>query len=525
MTLRLARLFAGTVLAAAVGHAWGQAGTAVLRFDIDHFDVSGNTLLAPALVEGVLAPFAGKNRDFGDIQRALEALEGTYHARGYSVVQVELPEQELNRGVVRFKVVQTRIGKVTVTGNTHFDAANVRRAVPGLLENTTPDILAVSRSLKLANENPAKKVNLKLQGADNDSVDATLDVVDESIWKATLNLDNTGSAQTGRTHAGVVLQDANLWGLDHVLSLQYTTTVEDPSRVSVYGVGYHLPLYALGDSMDAFASYSNVDSGTVAAGIFDLAVSGKGSVAGLRYNHNFARIGDYEPKLVYGIDYKAYRNSVQLLGMELGNDVTVRPLSVSYIGNWNMGNGDANLALSFLHNIAGGPHGGQADFSRVRSGANAGYNMLRLAASASRVLGGDWQLRAIVNGQYTPDALVPGEQFGAGGATSVRGFAEREIAEDSGVSGNFELYSPGLCASRASWQCRVVAFYDAAYVSRNAALPGELHATAIGSAGLGLRWLVGANVNLQMDYGHVLRAGATGHPDQNRLHVRLALSY
>jgi hypothetical protein len=37
---------------------------------------------------------------------------------------------------------------------------------------------------------------------------------------------------------------------------------------------------------------------------------------------------------VYGIDYKAYRNSVQLFGMELGADVTVHPLSVSYIGAW-----------------------------------------------------------------------------------------------------------------------------------------------------------------------------------------------
>ena len=35
------------------------------------------------------------------------------------------------------------------------------------------------------------------------------------------------------------------------------------------------------------------------------------------------------------------------------------------------------------------------------------------------------QLRAIVNAQYSRDELVPGEQFGAGGASSVRGFQHR----------------------------------------------------------------------------------------------------
>jgi len=67
-----------------------------------------------------------------------------------------------------------------------------------------------------------------------------------------------------------------------------------------------------------FWRYSNVDSGTVTAGIFDLAVSGKGSVYGARYNRNLPTSGSYESKLVYGVDYKAYQSSVQLFGLELG---------------------------------------------------------------------------------------------------------------------------------------------------------------------------------------------------------------
>ena len=53
----------------------------------------------------------------GDVT-PLEALEAAYRERGYNVVTVELPEQELNGGVVQLRVVETRIGRVSVKGKT-----------------------------------------------------------------------------------------------------------------------------------------------------------------------------------------------------------------------------------------------------------------------------------------------------------------------------------------------------------------------------------------------------------------------
>ncbi|WP_035821013.1 ShlB/FhaC/HecB family hemolysin secretion/activation protein [Janthinobacterium sp. RA13] len=536
MTYRLVHLLAGSALLFAVGAAGAAVSVdeavpaaqedGVPRFEIRRFDVQGNTLLTSAQVDALLAPFTGAQRDFSDIARAVEALEAAYRERGYSAVQVQLPEQELERGVVRLSVLQTPLGKLAISGNAWVDEANVRRALPSLREGETPNVPALSQSLKLANENPARKIEVRLQADEPaGAIDAIVTVADEKPWKAMLNVDNTGNAQTGKTHVGVVLQHANLFGRDHVASLQYTTSLEKPDKVGVYGAGYHLPLYALGDSMDFFASYSNVDSGSISAGIVDLAVSGQGSMAGIRYNQNFARSGDFEPKLVYGVDYKAYRNSVQLFGMELGADVTVHPLSVSYIGNWTLPTGETSVALTFAHNIPGGKHGAQADFDRVRAHAKAAYNTLSLSASTGRVLAGDWQWRALVNAQVTPDALVPGEQFGAGGASSVRGFAEREVSNDSGANLNLEWYTPNWCGQALGYQCRALAFYDTAWLRRNHALPGESASQAIASAGLGLRLLLSRYANLQLDYAHVVNGGDTGQRDANRLHFRLGLAY
>jgi hemolysin activation/secretion protein len=498
------------------------------RFAISRFAVEGNSVLPAAEVERLLADFAGADRSFGDVRRAVEALQQAYRQRGYSGVLVQLPEQELAQGVVRVQVIEPRIGRVSVQGNQVFSTANIRASLPALREGTQPNIRDISASLKVANTNPAKQLTLALQGAEQpDAVDAVISVTEDKPWRIGLNADNTGSTETGRTRLGVLYQHANLWDLDHVMTLQYTTSAEKPSKVSVFGVGYHVPLYALGDSMDFFASHSNVDSGTLTAGVLDLQVSGKGTVFGGRYNHNLPLWGDLSSTLIYGVDWRAYKNDIDLGGFQLGDDVTVHPLSLSYSGQLSLPSALLGLQLTGLQNIPGGANGQDADFSRQRAGASASYRVLRYGVDYNRQMEGDWQLRLQFNGQATRAALVPGEQFGAGGAGSVRGFREREIAGDQGQFASAEIQSPNWCPATAAIpvQCRALAFVDAAHVSRNKALPGEEQRTSISSAGLGLRFALDRRASLQVDYGRVLDGGSTRAAGDSRVHVALTLSY
>ncbi len=87
------------------------------RFDIVRFQIEGNTLLTEAEAQGAVAPMVGAKRVYGDVQKALEALEGVYRANGSSAVQVYVPEQELTSGVVRLRITEGVIGKVLVSGN------------------------------------------------------------------------------------------------------------------------------------------------------------------------------------------------------------------------------------------------------------------------------------------------------------------------------------------------------------------------------------------------------------------------
>ena len=269
-----------------------DVAAATPRFDIARYDVQGNTLLKPEVIARTVAPFVGKEKDFADVQRALEALQNVYQAAGYAVVQVTLPEQELDKGTVLFRVIETRIGTVSITGNKFFDNANIRASVPALQEGGVPNSREVAASIRAANENPAKQTTVVLKaGAREGEVDAEMRVTDEKFWRGSLNVDNTGTGSTGVLRAAFALQYANLFNLDHVVTAQYITAPEKPDEVKIFGLGYRIPVYARGDTIDLVGGYSSVNSGNVSGGVgFPLfSVSGSGTVLGMRYNHMLPR--------------------------------------------------------------------------------------------------------------------------------------------------------------------------------------------------------------------------------------------
>ena len=508
--------------------AGAPAGDSVGSFDIASFDVTGDALLGPAAVQAAVEGFTGKGRDFHAVEEAIAALQNAYRKRGFNLVKVILPEQELTAGVVRLQVVQPRFGKVHVIGNTTHSDANIERSLPSVVPGALADTTGLSAELAMANENPSKKVNLELKSdAQPGVIDAVESVTDTRTWSVGGVLDNSGYESSGRTHVTAQYQNFDLGGLDHIFSAQYTTSTEDPSKLHVYGAGYHIPLYRYADSLDFYGTYSTINSGTVAAGLLDLQVSGAGAVYGARFNHNFPRFGHYDSQLVVGIDRKEFRNDIDFAGQPLGGDVTVDPFSLSYVGQWALPVGNLNFYLTGVRNIPGGSQADDSNFTAARSGASSSYGLLRYGAGFNRPLPREWLLRLTVNGQATHDALVPGEQFGVGGASSVRGLQERALEDDQGVTANAEIYTPNLCALLRDGvtRCNALTFYDEGHLSHNDALPGEISHQSVGSAGVGLRITRGTNLSVQMDYGRVVSATDSQQKGDQRLHAMLALSY
>jgi len=496
-------------------------------FEITRFAVEGNSVLPQGLIDDTLAPLLGKGRDFSHVQQALEALDNAYREQGYNAVRVSVPEQSLNQGVVRLRVMEMRVGSLRIEGNAVFDEANIRRSLPGLRPGSTPNIHEVAANLRLANDNPAKRTSVQFResaGADGrSSLDVLVRATGGKAWKLGLSLDNAGNGTAGSARAGLAYQHANIAGLDHVARLRFTTSLEQPGKVSTFGAGYHIPLYPLGDSLDLFAGRAKAGSGPISVGVFDLNVRGTGTMIAARYNQHLRQFGDIESRLIYGIDHRAYGNDAQVAGVPRDQQIAVHPLSLAYAGRWLLDHGETRFHAGVARNLPGGSKGSAADLDRARAGADARYTLIRYGASLQLNLPADWQLGLNATGQHTHDRLVWTEQFTLGGARSVRGFREAEVAGDKGYGVTTEIQTPELCAGSMPYGtlCRAVGFYDTGRVARNGALPGEELRSFIASIGLGLRLTVGQDASVNIDYARVIDGSGGGQ----RVHAAIVLNY
>jgi hemolysin activation/secretion protein len=486
-----------------------EGDQALVRFTIDHYVVEGASLLSKAELDAAVAPYVGMNRDFSDVQRALEAVEAAYAEHGYSAVRVLLPEQELEMGTVHFRVVESHFGKVSVKDNHFVSEANALNAVPSVRAGNTPRTKLISRELRLANENAARKLNVVMKAGDRDDVlDADVFVTDSkpSIWG--ISADNSGTSETGDARVGFSYLNSNAFNADHVASIQYVTSPEYPDRVKVFGAGYKIPLYRLGGSLEFFGGYSNVNS--IVGGLSNF--QGGGSLFSARYNYYMERLGSFDPRLSFGLDWRDYKQIEQINPPPtvLYNEIAVLPVSAAYSVAGKFARSELNVNASLSVNLPNISNGKDDDFDAYDpSGTimpDPRFSIVRYGADYSRLIGNDWQFRFALNGQWSNDVLVLGEQIRLGGAYGVRGFSEGSEGGDSGERLNLEGYTPDFGTGEI--RARALVFYDAGQVTYSS----NSVKTTIGSVGIGLRANYGDRISLRCDVATIEKAGTD--PDQ-----------
>ena len=492
------------------------------KFEIRSFDIEGATLISKERFAPLLRPFVGVNKDFGDVQQALEVIEKLFVSEGFGSVQVLLPEQELEQGAIKFKVVEPKVARILVEGNKEYSEANILASLPGLKAGEAPNSNVIAANLRLANENPGKATTVLLRAGGNDGeVDAVVKVTEDKLAKFNYSFDNTGTDVTGRGAAGnyrhgIGASYANAFGLDHVIAAQVITSPQEKrdfragisKDVLILGVSYRIPLYESGNMLDFTVGYSNVNSGVV-QGLF--AISGRGSVFGVRLTQNLPRVGDYDHRLIYAADFRAYGNSVvQVGGPAFVPDITVKPVSLTYSGTYREATAESTGYLSFNQNLPGGGNGGSGQwednsrpgFVGARPGGRPGYTLWRYGFTHFRAFAGDWQARFNLTGQATKDRLIAQEQFGLGGAASVRGFVERQFSNDWGSYANFEVYTPDVAQSlflSSENKLRFLVFQDYGHIVRNGTVANQADRTTAAGAGIGLRLTHGNSLSIKLD--------------------------
>lgn len=518
-------VLAGFFLAATAFSAIGQT-VAVTRYE-----VAGNTLLPTTDVDKALANHTGP-KDLEGLRAASSALQNSYRMAGYGAVVVTLPEQTLADGTVKLQVTEGKLGQVQVTGVDQFSTANIRRSLPALQEGTTPNLLKLDAQTLLANDNPAKNIRLVFQpGLRTGQVDVVVSAQEEPISQWVVGLDNTGRPGSGEYRVSAAYTHANVADQDHVLRLRLETALQKPADNPMLAVAYRVPLYGLNSALDFNLTHSRslTESTSTAAG--DLSFSGQGQSLGARFMWFLPQAGESKQQIAAGVDFRNYRNACAVagLGQEAcgtsgNNQIGVRPLVLSY---QNQAVGRHMASVSYSANLwPGSGNGADANFQAARPGAKARYSVLRGQWSSVHATGDNSWLTVKTSGQWAPKALISAEQFGIGGANTVRGYLDRELVGDRGYSAsldwthNLQPWLPGFeLASGQSLNGNL--FVDTGGISNllgTACTTGQT-VCSLSSVGMGLQWAHNKRWTLKADIARALRTGPSTASGKARLHL------
>ena len=360
-------------------------------------------------------------------------------------VSVILPEQEATLGVVVLKVVESKLGDVSVVGNYWFSKDHYLKYISANKSDVIDSNKLVA-NLNRINSSPWRKADLIYKpGKHIGETDIELLVIDRKPIQFYGGADNTGFkiTQYSRIYAG--FNWGNAFDLDQIIAFCYTTSPNFEGYQS-YTLDYTIPL-PNEDSLRFYGGYSRIKAqNTTLPEAVDLGQSWQVST---RYNFTLPQNRKLTQGLDFGLDYKSTNNDF-VVGEDdpvSSRNATILQLVLKYKGGakwkehavngnieidaqpWKLGNSMQDSAYNALR-----PHANPLYIYTKGDGVYT-YNELNDHAFAAKIR---------VMAQISSSVLIPIEEFGLGGINSVRGYVEREVNVDSALVFNFDIRSPKI---------------------------------------------------------------------------------
>jgi hemolysin activation/secretion protein len=424
---------------------------------------------------------------------------------------VNIPEQTLQDGIVKLQVIESRIGRVKVTGNRYFTMEKVMKDLPSFTPGGILYLPDVQKEIGRLNRSQDIKVEPVMSpGKEVGTIDVELKVEDRLPLHGSLELNNRASSDTTDLRLNAVLHYDNLWQSEHSLSLQYQVSPQEPKEVEALGASYVLP--APWEKDDQFAFYGIWSDSKTAFGE-GFKVTGRGKIYGMREVTALPPYKLYYHTLTVGVDYKDFKQAVGYTtpgGETTETPITYLPFSVAYSSSLPDEGGvtkfNVVLNLSFRGLVSK-----ESEFELKRYKASANYYYLVASIQRNQKLPFGMGLMVKVDGQITDQPLIDNEQYIAGGMESVRGYKESEAAGDEAIHSMIELSFRDLFEKSGSgktvtnWlQMTPYLFYDVASLTIHEPLPGQESSIRLEGAGIGVRGSMGKSLEYEMDWADAL---------------------
>lgn len=401
----------------------GPSDGAEVRFLVRDIEFSTSELLRREELEALAAPLRGKTVSIADLRALVARVNELYRSRGIVTAQAILPPQDLSAGVVRIRLIEGRVGKVSVEGNASTNEGYVTARVrqrPGDLVR----LPALEEDLKRFNRTNDAQARAELKpGAEVGQTDVLLLLAEPPRHEGRVFADNAGSLQTGEYRAGLSYRNRSLFGRRD--DLQLGTVLADGQES--YSLSYGMPVSTWGTRLQGayYDDATRVKNGPLAP----LNLNGESSATVFSLRHPFLVTDTTQGDAVLGTKRRETVNRIETIVLQ---ETTTRDISLGLEGQ------RADASGSWIASVTG---------LKVRSEqlvvARRSFRILRGNLRRSQVLSPRHALVASISWQHTNDELLPSsEQFLLGGEGSVRGYLPGVLGGDNGYSVNLEVHHP-----------------------------------------------------------------------------------
>jgi hemolysin activation/secretion protein len=371
---------------------------------------------------------------------------------GY-VAAVEVPEQTISDGIVRFRVLMARLVKVRVRGN----ATGAERILAAYLEHLTNQPVfnrfEAERYLLLASDLPGYTVRLTLRPAGTAPGEVIGDVtVQRAGGYADLNIQNSGSDSLGPWGVLGRLQFYGLTGLADRTTIGLFSTA-DPKEEKTVQVGHDFRVGGQGLTLGGLFTYAWAKP-SIAGGDFDA----RTLLATVQADYPFTRSVERTIRGTVGLDF--VNQDVRLDSIDLTRDrlrVLFGRVSADWI-NPDFSNGRspaepewhlaANLEVrKGLHILGATDRCGAAGAGCLGPGdiPPSRIEGVSTAAVVRALLYGEYRpvpkltFALGLRSQYSWKPLLSFEQFSVGNYTVGRGYDPGALLDDRGWGSQAEI--------------------------------------------------------------------------------------
>lgn len=467
-------------------------------------------------VDRALKALLGKPITAALLDRIRVTIEKGLRAGHYPFASVSIPVQPVNDGVMQVLVIESRLGKVAVTG-AHYFSADQYRAALHIQPGDEIDMRKVVAATDAINANQYRHaVIVASPGAKLGTTDLTIRAQDRLPLTFFAGIDNTGNDATSLYRATFGVNWGNAFWRGDDLNYQFSAS-PDFSELREHSLTYttHLPW---GDTLTLSGLLAN--SNTAATG--PISTSGRTINASVRYIHTLAPIGRAIEHLTVGYDFKSTNNNILFGGVSVFPTTTqidqfMAGLDIAAPDKY--GSTSASLQL-FVSPGDITPRNTDVAFATQQAGAKAEYVYARFTLNRLTALPGRLTWYTGLTAQVSDGILLPSEQLAFGGVQSVRGYEEYSATRDEGVVMQNELRAPpiatgiGRLLGLGRDSLTLFVFVDAGAGRNHTEFPGSPGSSIeLISSGPGMTWQFASHVNVRFSWGlPVLRRGQYGQP-------------